>query len=100
MFVIGNFVNALAGIVDLMLFLYILALFAVVVISWFAPISRYQFVVFLRRITDPLLGWLRMRLPFLVQGGFDLTPIVAFFALYFVQKVLVRSLEQLAARLQ
>ncbi len=100
MFVIGNFVNALAGIIDLALFLYILALFAVVVISWFAPRSRNQFIVFLRRITDPLLGWLRSRLPFLVQGGFDLTPIVAFFALYFVQKFLVRSLEQLAVRLQ
>jgi YggT family protein len=100
MFVIGNFLSTLAGIIDLALFLYILALFAVVVISWFAPRSSNQFVVFLRRITDPLLGWFRKRLPFLVQGGFDLTPIVAFFALYFVQKFLVRSLEQLAVRLQ
>ena len=52
------------------------------------------------KITDPLLGWIRRKFPILVQGGFDLSPIVAFFALYFVQKFLVRTLYQLAERAQ
>ena len=100
MFMLSNLLSALAQIIDIALFLYILSLFAVVVVSWFAPRSTHPIVLTLRRITYPLLGWLRMKFPILVQGGFDLTPIVAFFALYFVQKFLVRTLYQLAERAQ
>jgi YggT family protein len=100
MFVLANLLSALAQIIDIAVFLYILAIFAVVVVSWFAPRSMHPIVLFLRRITEPLLGRLRRRFPILVQGGFDLSPIIAFFALYFVQKFLVRTLYQLAERAQ
>ncbi|MCK5712241.1 MAG: YggT family protein, partial [Hyphomicrobiaceae bacterium] len=45
-------------------------------------------------------AWLRRKLPFVVQGGFDLSPMLAFFAIYFIQRFLVATLYQLAARLE
>lgn len=100
MFVLGNLVGALASIIDIALLLYMIALFAVVVVSWFAPRSVHPLVMFLRSITHPLLAFMKRKMPFLVQGGFDLSPMVAFFAIYFIQKFLVGSLYQLATRLQ
>lgn len=100
MFVLSNLVGALATMVDIALLLYMIALFAVVVVSWFAPRSVHPAVMFLRQITHPLLSWLRKKLPILSQGGFDLSPMAAFFAIYFIQKFLVGSLYQLAARLE
>jgi YggT family protein len=99
MFVLANLVAAIATILDILLLLYMIALFAVVVISWFTPASRHPFVMFLRMITYPVLNRLRRAFPFLVQAGFDLSPIVLFFIIYFVQRFLVRSLYDLAARL-
>ena len=100
MFVLGNLVGALATIIDIALLLYMIALFAVVVVSWFAPRSVHPAVMFLRQITHPLLAWMRRKMPFVVQGGFDLSPMLAFFAIYFIQKFLVASLYQWAARLE
>ena len=100
MFVLSNLVGAVATILDIALLLYMIALFAVVIVSWFAPRSVHPAVMFLRQITHPLLAWLRRKLPFVVQGGFDLSPMIAFFAIYFIQRFLVATLYQLAARLE
>jgi YggT family protein len=100
MFIVGNFLGALATIVDYILLLYLIALFVVVAVSWFAPRSRHPFIQFLRGVTHPLLAWIRRVLPFVVQGGFDLSPIVAFFGIHFLRRFLVPSLYQLAARMQ
>ena len=100
MFALGNLIGAIATIIDIALLLYMIALFAVVIVSWFAPRSVHPAVMFLRQITHPLLAWLRRKLPFVVQGGFDLSPMLAFFAIYFIQRFLVATLYQLAARLE
>jgi YggT family protein len=99
-FVLANLIAAVATVIDIALLLYMIALFAVVVISWFAPRSVHPAVMFLRSITRPLLSWMKRKMPFLVQGGFDLSPMLAFFAIYFIQRFLVASLYQLAARLE
>ena len=100
MFALGNLIGAIATIIDIALLLYMIALFAVVIVSWFAPRSVHPAVMFLRQITHPLLAWLKRKLPFVVQGGFDLSPMLAFFAIYFIQRFLVTTLYQLAARLE
>ena len=100
MFAVGNLVGAIATIIDIALLLYMIALFTIVIVSWFAPRSVHPAVMFLRQITHPLLAWLRKKLPFTVQGGFDLSPMLAFFAIYFIQKFVVATLYQLAARLE
>jgi len=100
MFVMANLVNAVASILDIALTLYLLCLFAAVIISWFAPRSRNGLVMFLRRITDPVLGWVRRTMPFVHQAGFDFSPIIVFFAVYFVRSFVIRTLYDLAARLR
>ena len=100
MFALGNLIGVIATIIDIALLLYMIALFAVVIVSWFAPRSVHPAVMFLRQITHPLLAWLKRKLPFVVQGGFDLSPMLAFFAIYFIQRFLVATLYQLAARLE
>jgi YggT family protein len=99
MFVLGNFIAAVATILDIALVLYMLALFAVVIISWFAPRSRHPAIAFLRRIVEPVLRRIRRSMPFLVQGGFDLTPIAVLFLIYFLRRFAVASLYDAAARI-
>jgi YggT family protein len=100
MFVLGNLVFALATVVDIALVLYLMCLFAAVVISWFMPRSRHPLVRFLRAVVEPVLSRLRRAMPFLVTGGLDLTPIAVFFIIYFLRKFLVATLYDIAARLQ
>ena len=65
--------------------IYILAIFARIILSWF-PVSpggpMASIFSFLYRITEPLLGPLRRVIPPL--GGFDLSPIVALIGLQLV----------------
>jgi YggT family protein len=100
MFVVGNLIRAIATIIDIALLLYMIALFAIVIISWFAPRSTHPAVMLLRQITHPLLSFLKRKMPFLVQGGFDLSPMLAFFLIYFIQRFVVATLYQLADRMQ
>ncbi|MBD3348392.1 MAG: YggT family protein [Candidatus Eisenbacteria bacterium] len=99
MFVAKNLVFALATVIDLALLLYLICLFAAVVISWFAPRSRHPLVRFLRAIVEPVLGRVRRAMPFLVMQGFDLTPIVVFLIIHFLRRFLVETLYDAAARM-
>jgi YggT family protein len=56
--------------------------------SWFiAPHSRNAAVDFLRRITDPILAPISRIVP--VTGGLDLSPLIAFFALTVLQRLVI-----------
>ena len=99
MFALRNFIAAVAAILDIALTLYMIAVFAAVVISWFAPRSRHPAIVFLRRITEPALRRIRRAMPFLVQAGLDLTPIVLFLIIYFLRKFVVATLYEAASRI-
>lgn len=73
--------------------LYIVLLFARLVLSWFPldPWSRLaRFVRVLARVTDPVLTPIRRVMPPLRFGGtaIDLSPIVLFFALEIVLSIL------------
>ena len=71
--------------------LYIYLLIASAVLSWLIAFNvvntRNQFVgavaEFLYRITEPVLGPIRRRLP--NMGGLDISPIVAFFVFWLIQ---------------
>ena len=99
MFALSNLVHALATVVDIALVLYMIALIATVVVSWFVPRSRHPAIAFVRRIVEPVLRRIRRAMPFLVQSGFDLTPIVLFFIIHFLRRFLVATLYDAAARI-
>ncbi len=96
MFIFGEFFRALALLVDGVCQLLYWLLFARIIISWF-PVDPYHAVVqFLHQVTDPILALFR-RIPLQI-GTLDLSPIVAFMALFFIRNVLVRIFATLAAQ--
>ena len=83
--------RALIEVIELVLQLYVYLLIASAILSWLIAFNvvntRNQFVAavaeFLYRITEPVLGPIRRRLPNL--GGLDISPIIAFFVLWLLQ---------------
>ena len=94
MFIIGEVFNSLAFLVNAICQIFYWLLVARLIISWF-PVEPYHPVVqFLTQVTEPVLAPMR-RIPLQV-GGLDLTPLLAFMILFFVNRVVVRILISLA----
>src|ERR1700675_686738 len=79
------------GTVDSILGLYVWVVIIAVVMTWIEPNPYNPIVRFIYSITEPLFGWIREHLP-VVLGGFDLSPLVVFFAIGLVRSVLLPSL--------
>ena len=99
MFILSNFIDALAQVIGLVLTLYMWLIIARALISWVNP-DRYNPVVqFLYKVTEPVLYPIR-RMMGTFSIGIDLSPLIAIFIIYFLQNFLVASLHQLARQLQ
>jgi YggT family protein len=98
MFVVANFVSALAKILDIVLTIYMWLIIARALLSWVNPDPYNPAVRFLFNVTEPVLQALRRRLP-LVFGGMDLTPLVVVGVIVFLNWFVVASLQELAVRL-
>ncbi len=99
MFIVANFLIALAQVVDYLLWAYMWIVVARAVISWVNPDPYNPIVRFLHSVTDPLFYRIRRILP-LYAGGIDFSPIVVFIAIIFLQRFLVQSLYDLARSLR
>ena len=97
---LGNFIFALAKVLDLAISLYVIAIIIRAILSWFSPNPNSPGVQFLYRITDPVLERIRRKLPWGQGVGLDLSPIIAIFGLLFIQYFLVASLYDLSASLK
>ncbi|MFM7140736.1 MAG: YggT family protein [Alphaproteobacteria bacterium] len=95
MFVIGNFLLALAEIVAAVLQIYWWIVVASAVLSWVNPDPYNPIVRFLRSATDPVYARIRRVLP-LVFGGVDFSPILLLLGIQFLQIFLVPTLRQMA----
>ncbi len=98
MFIIGNFITALATVISMVLTLYMYVIIARAVLSWVSPDPYNPIVRFINNITDPVLNWIRMKLP-ANFGGIDLSPMIVILAIIFLQQFLVTSLTSLARSL-
>lgn len=98
MFILANLISAVASILDTLLTIYTYILIARALISWVNPDPYNPIVNFLHRVTEPVLDPIRRRVPDL--GGIDVSPIIAFMAIIFMQKFLIRSLAELGVRLK
>jgi len=77
----GNILVALIGIISSLVYSYIILIIVAVVLS-FVQVNPYNPIVqVINRLTDPPLRFVREKLPFLVIGGIDLSPIVVIFGL-------------------
>lgn len=98
MFVLGNFIIALARVIEIVLTLYMWIIIFRAVISWVNPDPYNKIVILLYRATEPVLQPIRRRLPF-NNAGIDFSPIIVILVIIFLQYFLVESIIQLAHRL-
>ncbi len=99
MFVFRNVIEGLAMVLNSLLGLYFWIVFIAVILDWVNPDPRNPIVQFLRSVTEPVLYAIRRRMPFLIVGRLDLSPIVLLLGIRFTQYVVVRSLFELAVRI-
>lgn len=98
MFIISNFIIALARILDIGLSLYMWIIIAQAVISWVNPDPYNPIVRFLHSVTEPVLYNIRRMIP-VYFGGLDFSPIIVILAIIFLKTFLVQTLMQLAMRI-
>jgi len=98
MFVVGNFLNAVAGLMDIVLQALLIVILINAVLSWVRPDPSNPIVVFLERVSDFVCAPLRRLFP-TVFGGIDFAPFVAMLAIYFIQQFVVASLRGMALRM-
>ena len=87
-------------IVEKVLWLYNWIVIIAVLITWVSPDPFNPVVRFLRAVTQPLFDWVRERLPFVVMGAMDLSPLVVMLALQFLRMFLVRTLLDVSMHLR
>lgn len=97
MFILGNFLNAFAKILDIALNFFMWVIIIRALITWVNPDPYNPIVQFLTRVTEPILSPIRRLLP-TYRIGVDLSPIIAILIIYFMRDFLVRSLMEIAIR--
>jgi YggT family protein len=98
MFVFGNFLSAVAGILHYVIFLYTIVIVVNALLSWVRPDPFNPIVRTLGSLSDFILNPIRRLVP-MHALGVDLSPILAILLLQFTDLFVVRSLADLAARM-
>jgi YggT family protein len=96
--IIGNLLNALATVIDILLNVYMWIIVARAIISWVSPNPYNPIVNFLIVTTEPVLRYARRIIP-PIGGTLDLSPIIVLIAIVFLRQFLVQTLHQLAIKL-
>ena len=98
MFVIGNLLEALAAVINVVLNLLMLVIFVNALLSWVRPDPGNPIVQTLERISDLLCNPIRRLFPTIISG-IDLAPFIAMLVLWFLQMFIVQNLRDMAIRM-
>lgn len=98
MFVAGNFVSALANIIDIVLEFFTWVIIARAVVSWVNPDPYNPIVQFLYKVTEPVLYPVRRAMGN-YNIGLDLSPMIVILIIIFLKRFLVGTLFGIAQRL-
>jgi YggT family protein len=93
----GLLVLAVARLVQLLIYVFMFSIIALVVLSWVQPQSYNPVFGLLNSISSPVMRPARRLLP--PMGGLDLSPILVFLVLGVLLRLLVAPLEHLGASL-
>ena len=96
MFMISNFLFALAKLVEILLGVYMWVVIGRAILSWVNPDPYNPIVRFLHDVTEPLLSRIRRMVP-VFGGGMDFSPMILILAIYFLMSFLVPTLKHMAA---
>ena len=95
MFMISNFLFALAKLVEILLGVYMWIVIGRAILSWVNPDPYNPIVRFLHDVTEPVLSRIRRIIP-AFGGGMDFSPMILILAIYFLMSFLVPTLRQMA----
>lgn len=98
MFILANFLSAVAAVLGVILNVYMWIVIIRALITWVNPDPRNPIVRFLYNATEPLLYRVRRAIPSI--GGIDFSPLVVILGILFLQTFLVGSLQDVAYRLR
>jgi YggT family protein len=95
MFIIGNFLRAVAVVLHYVLTFYMWVVVARAVLSWVNPDPYNPIVRFIHNVTEPVLYRIRTRIP-VDFGGIDFSPIIVILCVVFLENFVVNSLFELS----
>jgi YggT family protein len=98
MFIIGNFLKAVAVVLNYVLYFYMWIVVARAVLSWVNPDPYNPIVRFIHNVTEPVLYRIRTKIP-ADFGGIDFSPIIVILGIIFLQNFVVSSLLRWSANL-
>lgn len=99
MFILANFITALAEVIGIILSFYMWVIIIRALVSWVNPDPYNPVVQFLYKVTEPVLYPIRRLMP-VYNIGIDLSPLIVIVMIIFLKSFLVASLHQLAHRMQ
>ena len=95
--IIGLFILSFAQLLNLIVYIFIVAIFIQVILSWINPGAYNHATVLLYRLTEPLLRPARRLLP--PVSGLDLSPILVFILLQLTVILIIKPLAGLGGSL-
>ena len=98
MFVLSNFIIAAARVIEIVLTVYMWIIVIRALISWVNPDPYNKIVIFLYRVTEPVLRPIRRMIP-RHNLPIDFSPLIVLLAILFLQHFLVNTIIELAQRL-
>lgn len=98
MFVLGNVVGAAAWLVNMAFDVLLLVILLNAVLTWFRLDPSNPVLQLLERVSDWVCNPIRRLFP-TTMSGIDFAPMIAMVALLFLQRIIVPSLQGIAARM-
>ena len=92
MFILSNFISAVANILNVLLSIIYWMVIIRALISWVNPDPLNPIVQFLYKTTDPILEPIRSRMPLNFRFGIDISPVIAILLIMFLKSFLIKSL--------
>ncbi|NIP31528.1 MAG: YggT family protein [Candidatus Dadabacteria bacterium] len=91
----GNFIIAIAQVLDLLLQIYVYLIIGRAIISWVSPDPYNPIVRFLYSATEPVLKFARKYIP-PIGGSLDITPIIVIVVIFFLKQTIIQTLLEFA----
>lgn len=95
MFIVGYLLQAIAGVLSIVLNIAMVVIIARAILSWVSPDPYNPIVRIINQLSEPILFPVRRRVPYF--QGVDLSPILVLMIIYFLDIFLVQTLSRLGA---
>jgi len=89
---INAFIYSVVQLLHTVINAYIWIIIIAALLSFVRPDPSNPIVQFLYRVTEPLYRLIRQKMPFLIMGGIDLSPLVIILGLQFIDSFIMHAL--------